>query len=88
MAKLGFLGLGIMGYPMARHLLHAGHEVALWSNTGSKAIDLAKEGQGAVCASPREVAEGAFPGPEHSYSANGAQPSPAKEREEVRHGAG
>jgi hypothetical protein len=30
MAKLGFLGLGIMGYPMARNLLRAGHEVALW----------------------------------------------------------
>ena len=33
MAKLGFLGLGIMGYPMARNLLQAGHDVALWSNT-------------------------------------------------------
>ena len=31
MAKLGFLGLGIMGGPMARHLLMAGHQVALWS---------------------------------------------------------
>ena len=28
MAKLGFLGLGLMGYPMARNLLRAGHEVA------------------------------------------------------------
>jgi 3-hydroxyisobutyrate dehydrogenase-like beta-hydroxyacid dehydrogenase len=33
MAQLGFLGLGIMGYPMARNLLAAGHEVALWSHT-------------------------------------------------------
>ncbi|HEY7335026.1 MAG TPA: NAD(P)-dependent oxidoreductase [Bryobacteraceae bacterium] len=56
MEKLGFLGLGIMGYPMARHLLQAGHEVALWSNTVEKARDLAKEGKGAVCASPKEVA--------------------------------
>ena len=32
-SKLGFLGLGIMGYPMARHLLKAGPRVALWSNT-------------------------------------------------------
>jgi 3-hydroxyisobutyrate dehydrogenase-like beta-hydroxyacid dehydrogenase len=46
-----------MGYPMARHLLHAGHEVALWSNTGAKADELAKEGNGAACASPQEVAE-------------------------------
>src|SRR5271165_3747019 len=57
MAQLGFLGLGIMGYPMARHLLKAGHEVALWSNQGDKAKQLAKEGHGTPCATPREVAE-------------------------------
>lgn len=55
MAKLGFLGLGIMGYPMARNLLQAGHEVALWSNTGSKAQELAKTGSGTACATPAEV---------------------------------
>lgn len=59
MAKLGFLGLGIMGSPMARHLLEAGHEVALWSNTASKAIALAAKGKGRACATPKEVAEGA-----------------------------
>lgn len=57
MARLGFLGLGIMGYPMARHLLAAGHEVALWSHTSAKAQQLAREGKGTACASPREVAE-------------------------------
>jgi 3-hydroxyisobutyrate dehydrogenase/2-hydroxy-3-oxopropionate reductase len=57
MAKLGFLGLGIMGYPMARHLLEAGHEVALWSHTEAKAKELAKTGKGTFCASPMEVAE-------------------------------
>ena len=46
-----------MGYPMARHLLKAGHEVALWSNTGKKAQALAKEGKGTACANPKEVAE-------------------------------
>ncbi len=56
MAKLGFLGLGLMGYPMARRLLQAGHEVALWSNTASKAETLASEGKGIPCQSPREVA--------------------------------
>lgn len=56
MANLGFLGLGIMGYPMARHLLKAGHRVALWSHTASKAQDLAKEGDGIACATPQEVA--------------------------------
>lgn len=55
MAKLGFLGLGIMGYPMARNLLRAGHEVALWSHTTGKAEQLAKEGAGRVCATPKEV---------------------------------
>lgn len=57
MANLGFLGLGIMGMPMARHLLKAGHRVALWSHTASKANDLAKEGDGIACATPKEVAE-------------------------------
>ena len=57
MAQLGFLGLGIMGYRMAGHLLKAGHDVALWSHTGSKAQALAKVGKGTACAIPREVAE-------------------------------
>ena len=57
MAQLGFLGLGIMGYRMAGHLLKAGHDVALWSHTGSKAQQLAKSGKGTPCATPREVAE-------------------------------
>ena len=57
MAKLGFLGLGIMGYPMARHLVRSGHEVALWSNTIAKARELASEGNAKLCASPKEVAE-------------------------------
>ena len=57
MAKLGFLGLGIMGYPMARNLLRAGHEVALWSNTAAKAQELAAAEKGRFCATPREVGE-------------------------------
>jgi 3-hydroxyisobutyrate dehydrogenase/2-hydroxy-3-oxopropionate reductase len=57
MAKLGFLGLGIMGMPMARHLIDAGHDVALWSHTRAKADELAQGGKAKVCATPREVAE-------------------------------
>jgi 3-hydroxyisobutyrate dehydrogenase/2-hydroxy-3-oxopropionate reductase len=57
LAQLGFLGLGIMGYRMAGHLLKAGHDVALWSHTGSKAKQLAKNGKGTACATPREIAE-------------------------------
>lgn len=57
MAQLAFLGLGIMGYRMAGHLLRAGHDVALWSHTGGKAEKLAKDGKGTVCKTPREAAE-------------------------------
>jgi 3-hydroxyisobutyrate dehydrogenase-like beta-hydroxyacid dehydrogenase len=46
-----------MGYPMARHLVKSGHEVALWSNTAQKANELAKEGKATACSSPKEVAE-------------------------------
>jgi len=56
MAKLGFLGLGLMGYPMARNLIRAGHEVALWSNTPEKAHKLAAEAGGTAKVSPKEVA--------------------------------
>jgi 3-hydroxyisobutyrate dehydrogenase-like beta-hydroxyacid dehydrogenase len=59
MAKLGFLGLGIMGHPMARNLLRAGHEVALWSHTAAKAEQLAGEGKGLACATPKQVGENA-----------------------------
>ncbi len=59
MAKLGFFGLGIMGYPMARNLLRAGHEVALWSHTAEKARRLATEAGGRFCATPREAARDA-----------------------------
>src|SRR5689334_15370020 len=59
MAKLGFLGLGLMGYPMARNLLRAGHEVSLWSHTEGKARKLASEEKGRFCATPREVAQNA-----------------------------
>lgn len=56
MAKLGFLGLGLMGYPMARNLLRAGHQVALWSHTPDKARKLAAEANGLFCETPRDVA--------------------------------
>jgi 3-hydroxyisobutyrate dehydrogenase-like beta-hydroxyacid dehydrogenase len=59
MAKLGFLGLGLMGYPMARNLLRAGHEVALWSHTAEKARKLASSEGGKFCETPRAVAENA-----------------------------
>jgi 3-hydroxyisobutyrate dehydrogenase-like beta-hydroxyacid dehydrogenase len=57
MAKLGFLGLGLMGYPMARNLLRAGHQVAVWSHTASKASQLARDEKAIACDSPKQVAE-------------------------------
>jgi len=57
MAKLGFLGLGLMGAPMARNLMKAGHEVALWSHSKGKAEKVAADGKGKACASPAEVAK-------------------------------
>jgi 3-hydroxyisobutyrate dehydrogenase/2-hydroxy-3-oxopropionate reductase len=57
MAKLGFLGLGLMGYPMARNLIRAGHEVALWSNNSAKARELAETEKGVFCDTPRQVGE-------------------------------
>jgi 3-hydroxyisobutyrate dehydrogenase-like beta-hydroxyacid dehydrogenase len=57
MAKLGFLGLGLMGYPMARNLVRAGHQVAVWSYTASKAQQLASEEKAIACTTPKQVAE-------------------------------
>jgi 3-hydroxyisobutyrate dehydrogenase-like beta-hydroxyacid dehydrogenase len=48
-----------MGYPMARNLLRAGHEVAVWSNTSAKAQKLAGTEKGKFCGTPKEVAENA-----------------------------
>jgi len=53
---VGFIGLGIMGLPMARNLLKAGYQVVVYNRTSSKAQELAKEGAQAV-SSPRQVAE-------------------------------
>lgn len=59
MAKLAFLGLGVMGYPMAAHLLNAGHVVTVYNRTASKAEAWAAEIGGSHAATPREAAEGA-----------------------------
>ena len=58
MAKLGFLGLGLMGKPMAEHLLAKDHKVALWSHTTAKARDLAASHSGGrFCETPAQVGE-------------------------------
>ncbi|MEL7026911.1 MAG: NAD(P)-dependent oxidoreductase [Pseudomonadota bacterium] len=58
MAKVAFLGLGVMGYPMAGHLQAAGHEVTVYNRTFAKAEKWAAEHGGAVAPTPREAAEG------------------------------
>jgi 2-hydroxy-3-oxopropionate reductase len=55
MATLGFIGLGIMGAPMAGHLLAAGHTVYL--NTRSAVPSLLVEAGGIACATAQEVAQ-------------------------------
>lgn len=53
--RIGFIGLGIMGRPMAGHLRKAGYEVTVWNRTRSKAADLVKAGA-RWAESPAEVA--------------------------------
>ena len=59
MAKLAFLGLGVMGGPMAGHLQKAGHEVTVYNRTGEKARQWAETYGGKMAQTPREAAEGA-----------------------------
>ncbi len=59
MAKCAFLGLGVMGYPMAGHLAAKGHEVTVYNRTGAKAEAWVAEHGGRAAATPREAAEGA-----------------------------
>jgi 3-hydroxyisobutyrate dehydrogenase-like beta-hydroxyacid dehydrogenase len=58
MAKVAFLGLGVMGYPMAGHLLKkGGHDVTVYNRTKAKADQWAKEYGGKAAATPREAAK-------------------------------
>ncbi len=58
MAKVTFLGLGVMGYPMARHIKKAGHDVTVYNRTTSKAEKWAKEFNGNFKKTPKEASEG------------------------------
>jgi 3-hydroxyisobutyrate dehydrogenase len=59
MAKIAFLGLGVMGYPMAGHLKAAGHEVTVYNRTEAKAKKWADEHGGQSAATPKAAADGA-----------------------------
>ena len=59
MAKAAFLGLGVMGYPMAGHLAAGGHEVVIYNRTEAKAEKWVAQHGGALAATPAEAASGA-----------------------------
>ncbi|AXI44316.1 NAD(P)-dependent oxidoreductase [Sulfitobacter sp. SK011] len=59
MAKLAFLGLGVMGGPMAGHLQKAGHDVTVYNRTAEKAHAWAKSYGGTAASTPREAAKDA-----------------------------
>lgn len=59
MAKLAFLGLGVMGFPMAGHLIAKGHQVVVYNRNPAKAAAWVAKHGGALAATPREAAAGA-----------------------------
>jgi 3-hydroxyisobutyrate dehydrogenase len=56
--RVAFLGLGVMGYPMAGHLERAGHDVVVYNRTASRAARWVADHKGASAATPAEAAEG------------------------------
>ncbi len=58
MTKAAFIGLGVMGYPMAGHLTKAGHDVTVYNRTTAKAEAWAKEHGGSHASTPAKAADG------------------------------
>jgi 3-hydroxyisobutyrate dehydrogenase len=58
MANVAFLGLGVMGYPMARHLVSKGHAVTVYNRTAAKAERWAAETGGKAALTPAQAAKG------------------------------
>lgn len=59
MSKCAFLGLGVMGYPMAGHLVAAGHDVSVWNRSKRKAVLWSGDYDGVACSSIAEAVKGA-----------------------------
>jgi 3-hydroxyisobutyrate dehydrogenase-like beta-hydroxyacid dehydrogenase len=57
--RVAFIGLGVMGYPMAGYLAKAGHDVVVYNRTGAKAEAWCAENEGASAPTPAEAAKGA-----------------------------
>jgi len=58
-SKVAFVGLGVMGYPMAGHLANAGFSTRVYNRTTAKAEQWCEDYQGSWAGTPREAAEGA-----------------------------
>ncbi len=58
MARVAFIGLGVMGFPMAGHLANAGHEVCVYNRTQAKAERWCKTYNGRLATTPAEAAKG------------------------------
>src|SRR5437879_8984560 len=59
MAKVAFLGLGVMGFPMAGHMVNkGGHDVTVYNRTTAKAKEWADKFGGKTAATPKAAAEG------------------------------
>ena len=56
--KVAFLGLGVMGFPMAGHLALAGHDVVVYNRSAAKSDAWKAEFKGASAATPRQAAQG------------------------------
>ena len=57
--RTAFIGLGVMGYPMAGHLAKAGHEVTVYNRTSPKAEAWVKQHGGRMATTPAAAAKGA-----------------------------
>ena len=58
MAKIAFLGLGVMGFPMAGHLAKAGHDITVYNRTRAKAESWTLKHKGRTAATPAQAATG------------------------------
>ena len=58
MAKVAFIGLGVMGYPMAGHLVKQGHDVTVYNRTASKAQQWVEQHGGKAADTPKDAAKG------------------------------
>src|SRR6185503_3588881 len=56
--KVAFIGLGVMGYPMAGHLQKGGHQVTVYNRNAAKAKQWQAEYGGSIAATPAEAAKG------------------------------